>query len=57
RKKGSVCSNCGSAASTLWRRNMLGETVCNACGLYHKLHGINRPMTMRKDAIQTRKRR
>jgi hypothetical protein len=29
----------------------------SACGLYYKLHGINRPMTMKKEGIQTRKRK
>ncbi|XP_014749721.1 PREDICTED: erythroid transcription factor, partial [Sturnus vulgaris] len=31
--------------------------VCNACGLYYKLHRVNRPLTMRKDGIQTRNRK
>lgn len=57
RKSGLLCANCSVSASTLWRRNSVGETVCNACGLYFKLHGVKRPITMRKDGIQTRKRR
>lgn len=36
---------------------MKGEMVCNACGLYYKLHGVNRPVTMRRDTIHTRRRR
>ncbi len=38
----------------LFCRNNEGEPVCNACGLYYKLHGVNRPQAMRKDGIQTR---
>ncbi|KAM7353702.1 GATA zinc finger-domain containing protein GATAd [Cochliomyia hominivorax] len=51
------CSNCGTLTTTIWRRNMYGEIVCNACGLYFKLHGVNRPHSMRRDTIHTRRRR
>lgn len=51
------CTNCGTMTTTIWRRNMKGEMVCNACGLYYKLHGVNRPSTMRRDTIHTRRRR
>lgn len=51
------CTNCGTTTTTIWRRNMRGEMVCNACGLYFKLHGVNRPHTMRRDTIHTRRRR
>lgn len=52
-----TCSNCSTVTTSLWRRNAAGEPVCNACGLYFKLHGVNRPITMKKDSIQTRKRK
>ncbi|XP_039289744.1 uncharacterized protein LOC111062578 isoform X2 [Nilaparvata lugens] len=52
-----ACSNCGTRTTTIWRRNRLGEMVCNACGLYYKLHNVNRPATMRRDTIHTRRRR
>lgn len=52
-----ACSNCGTRTTTIWRRNMRGEMVCNACGLYFKLHGVDRPHAMRRDTIHTRRRR
>ncbi|XGW35577.1 hypothetical protein V3C99_019079 [Haemonchus contortus] len=58
RRQGLVCSNCGGTNTTLWRRNAEGEPVCNACGLYYKLHNVQRPPTMKKDGqLQTRKRK
>ncbi|XP_047541267.1 transcription factor GATA-5-like isoform X3 [Vanessa atalanta] len=57
KRPGMSCSNCHTTTTSLWRRNAHGETVCNACGLYYKLHNINRPLAMKKDSIQTRKRK
>ncbi|XP_073928526.1 transcription factor GATA-5 [Castor canadensis] len=57
RRAGLCCSNCHTATTTLWRRNAEGEPVCNACGLYMKLHGVPRPLAMKKESIQTRKRK
>ncbi|CDI98316.1 GATA binding factor 2 [Echinococcus multilocularis] len=57
RRTGTICSNCHTATTTLWRRNNNGEPVCNACGLYFKLHSVQRPISMKKDGIQTRNRK
>ncbi|XP_030754826.1 transcription factor GATA-4-like isoform X2 [Sitophilus oryzae] len=57
RRAGLTCSNCHTVTTSLWRRNTIGEPVCNACGLYFKLHSVNRPLSMKKDTIQTRKRK
>ncbi|CAH0382169.1 unnamed protein product [Bemisia tabaci] len=38
RRAGTSCANCKTTTTTLWRRNQNGEPVCNACGLYYKLH-------------------
>ncbi|XP_042310544.1 erythroid transcription factor isoform X1 [Sceloporus undulatus] len=57
KRAGTQCSNCQTTTTTLWRRNVNGEPVCNACGLYFKLHNVNRPLAMRKDGIQTRNRK
>ncbi|XP_048866099.1 transcription factor GATA-6 isoform X1 [Brienomyrus brachyistius] len=57
RRIGLSCANCQTSTTTLWRRNADGEPVCNACGLYTKLHGVPRPLAMKKEGIQTRKRK
>ncbi|XP_019342632.2 transcription factor GATA-6 [Alligator mississippiensis] len=57
RRLGLSCANCHTTTTTLWRRNAEGEPVCNACGLYMKLHGVPRPLAMKKEGIQTRKRK
>ncbi|XP_057714115.1 transcription factor GATA-6 [Corythoichthys intestinalis] len=57
RRIGLSCANCQTSTTTLWRRNAEGEPVCNACGLYTKLHGVPRPLAMKKEGIQTRKRK
>eukprot|EP00092_Neocalanus_flemingeri_P021377 GFUD01023172.1.p1 GENE.GFUD01023172.1~~GFUD01023172.1.p1 ORF type:complete len:250 (-),score=75.37 GFUD01023172.1:260-961(-) len=51
------CTNCQTGSTSLWRRNVSGSPVCNACGLYFKLHGQQRPLNMRKDTVQGRKRK
>lgn len=54
---GVSCTNCNTTTTTLWRRNASGSPVCNACGLYFKLHGSDRPLKMKKEGIQTRNRK
>ena len=42
-----ICTNCKTNKTSLWRRNTSGAPVCNACGLYFKMHGHQRPLNMR----------
>ncbi|XP_076334073.1 uncharacterized protein LOC143238050 [Tachypleus tridentatus] len=57
RQSDQLCYNCQTAATTLWRRDKEGNTVCNACGLYYNLHKRNRPISMKKDTVQKRNRK
>ena len=41
KRTGLQCANCNTNTTTLWRRNNQGEPVCNACGLYFKLHSVS----------------
>ncbi|ORZ06942.1 hypothetical protein BCR42DRAFT_426755 [Absidia repens] len=50
------CVNCQQTRTPLWRKNERGESVCNACGLYSRLHHRDRPAKMRKTTIQRRRR-
>lgn len=40
----------------MWRRTANKQVACNACGLYYKLYGVNRPIEMRKDIVYPRNR-
>ncbi|KAG0173007.1 putative electron transfer flavoprotein subunit [Apophysomyces sp. BC1034] len=50
------CANCQTTTTPLWRRDEQGNTICNACGLYYKLHNVHRPITMKRSIIKRRKR-
>ncbi|GAN09361.1 hypothetical protein MAM1_0262c08887 [Mucor ambiguus] len=51
-----ICANCRTTTTPLWRRDEEGNTICNACGLYYKLHNVHRPVSMKRSVIKRRKR-
>ncbi|KAI0022157.1 hypothetical protein F4780DRAFT_769839 [Xylariomycetidae sp. FL0641] len=51
-----TCQNCATSTTPLWRRDEMGAVLCNACGLFLKLHGRPRPISLKTDVIKSRNR-
>lgn len=49
-----MCTNCQTTNTPLWRRDPDGQPLCNACGLFYKLHGVVRPLSLKTDVIKKR---
>lgn len=49
------CSHCSTSATSLWRR-VNDRLMCNACALYFKLHGFDRPLHLNTGVIKRRNR-
>lgn len=43
------CANCNTKTTPLWRKSNQGDLLCNACGLFYKLHGVLRPLSDKID--------
>ena len=51
-----ICQNCQTSTTPLWRRDESGQILCNACGLFLKLHGRPRPISLKTNIIKSRNR-
>ncbi|KAI9226874.1 MAG: hypothetical protein DHS80DRAFT_4408, partial [Piptocephalis tieghemiana] len=44
-----TCMNCSTSKTPLWRRDTSGRNLCNACGLFLRLHGRERPLSLKRE--------
>ncbi|KAJ7108340.1 hypothetical protein C8R44DRAFT_885087 [Mycena epipterygia] len=51
---GPKCSHCNTRQTSVWRRSKTGAQVCNACGVYARLRGKERPLSLRRNKIKPR---
>ncbi|KAK7036203.1 GATA zinc finger domain-containing protein [Favolaschia claudopus] len=51
---GPQCSHCGTRKTSVWRRNKDGDQVCNACGVYYRVNGRERPLSMPQSKVKPR---
>lgn len=51
---GPKCSHCGTHQTSVWRRSKTGAQLCNACGVYARLRGKPRPLSLKRNKIKPR---
>lgn len=51
-----ICVNCKTTNTPLWRRDEHGQPLCNACQLFRKLHGSDRPVSLHNSVVKKRNR-
>ncbi|KAK6977396.1 hypothetical protein R3P38DRAFT_2581929, partial [Favolaschia claudopus] len=51
---GPECSHCHTRKTSVWRRSKTGAKLCNACGVYVRLRGRDRPLSLKRNKIKPR---
>ncbi|KAJ7575647.1 hypothetical protein C8J56DRAFT_738286, partial [Mycena floridula] len=51
---GPECSHCHARNTSEWRRSKTGDQLCNACGVYLRLKGKERPLSLKRNTIKRR---
>jgi len=51
---GPQCSHCHTRNTSVWRRSKTGAQLCNACGVYVRLRGRDRPLSLKRNKIRPR---
>jgi hypothetical protein len=51
---GPECSHCHTRQTSVWRRSKTGAQLCNACGVYSRLRGKDRPLSLKRNRIKPR---
>lgn len=52
--KGRVCDHCSTKVTSVWRRGGDGRQLCNACGVYVRMKGKERPLHLRSNKVKPR---
>ncbi|KAJ3027666.1 UNVERIFIED_CONTAM: putative electron transfer flavoprotein subunit [Siphonaria sp. JEL0065] len=52
-----TCINCQTSVTPMWRRDMEGNRICNACGVYFRMNGVHRVVKVGGTAVQRRRTR
>ncbi|KAF7349835.1 GATA zinc finger domain-containing protein [Mycena venus] len=54
--EGPECNHCHTRQTSVWRRDKAGNQVCNACGVYQRFCGKERPLSLKRNRVKPRAR-